>query len=161
MDPHVFLPEPFHGCSPGDLVTSKTFPTTRRLFLNGASVSYTTRMGGFARTRSFFFFAINYIIRHRNSSSGKFFIDKFQRNVPDTLDELKDEIRNGNTSFVNHLMYYNKRIKGSSTCCFQTCAESYAWINQHIALGIVVPTFLITLSKIISLDVRCTLYTEV
>ena len=102
--------------------------------------------GRFAKDKLFCFFAMNYIIRHRNSTSGKFFIEKFQRNVPDTLDELKDAMRNGNTSFVNHLTYYNKRIKGSSPYWFQKRSELYAWINQHIERGNGPPTFFITLS---------------
>lgn len=100
----------------------------------------------FAKDKLFCFFAMNYIIRHRNSTSGKFFIEKFQRNVPDTLDELKESIRNGNTSFVNHLTFYNKRIKGSSPYWFQKRAELYAWINQHIEQGNGPPTYFITLS---------------
>lgn len=100
----------------------------------------------FAKDKLFCFFAMNYIIRHRNSTSGKFFIEKFQRNVPDTLDELKDAIRNGNTSFVNHLTFYNRRIKGSSPYWFQKRSELYAWINQHIEQGNGPPTYFITLS---------------
>jgi Helitron helicase-like domain at N-terminus len=100
----------------------------------------------FAKDKIFCFFAMNYIIRHRNSTSGRFFIDNFQRNVPDTLPELQEQIKNGNTSFVNGLTYWNKRIKGSSPYWFQKRAELYTWINQHIELGHGPPTFFITLS---------------
>lgn len=102
--------------------------------------------GRFAKDKLFCFFAMNYIIRHRNSTSGKFFIDNFQRNVPDTLEELKEAIKNGNSSFVNHLTYWNKRIKGSSPYWFQKRSELYAWINQHLELGNGAPMFFITLS---------------
>jgi hypothetical protein len=89
---------------------------------------------------------MNYIIRHCNSTSGRFFIDNFQRNVPDTLPELQEQIKNGNTSCVNGLTYWNKRIKGSSPYWFQKRAEFYTWINQHIELGHGPPIFFITLS---------------
>ena len=102
--------------------------------------------GRFAKDKLFCFYAMNYIVRHRNSSSGKFFIEKFQRDVPETLEELKDTIRSGDTKFVNHLTYYNKRIKGSTSYWFQKRAEVYAWINEHMQLGHGAPTFFITLS---------------
>jgi len=102
--------------------------------------------GRFAKDKLFTFFVMNYIIRHRNSSSGKFFIGNFQKNVPDTLEELKAAIKEGNTSFVNHLTYWNKRIKGSSPYWHQKRTELYAWINQHIELGNGPPMYFITLS---------------
>jgi hypothetical protein len=70
--------------------------------------------GRFASDKLFCFFCMNYIVRNRNSTSGQYFISEFQRNVPNTLDELKTEIKKGNTAFVNHITYYNRRIKGST-----------------------------------------------
>ena len=70
--------------------------------------------GRFARDKIFCFFAMNYIIRHRNSSSGQYFVKTFHTNCPDTLEDLQEQIQKGNTSFVNSLTYYNKRIKGST-----------------------------------------------
>lgn len=102
--------------------------------------------GRFAADKLFVFFCMNYIVRHRNSSSGKFFIDNFQRNVPETLDELKETIRSGDMSFVNHLTYWNKRIKGSNPYWFQKRAEVYTWINEHMQLNHGAPTMFITLS---------------
>lgn len=102
--------------------------------------------GRFAKDKLFCFFCMNYIIRHRNSSSGKFFIDNFQQNVPDTLEELKQTIRNGDMSFVNHLTYWNKRIKGSNPYWFQKRAEVYTWINEHMQLDHGAPSMFITLS---------------
>ena len=100
----------------------------------------------FASDKIFVFFAMNYIVRHRNSNSGRFFIDKFQRNVPDTLEDLQESIRNGDTSFVNGITYWNQRIKGSSPYWHNKRAELYTWINQHMELGHGPPTFFITLS---------------
>jgi hypothetical protein len=102
--------------------------------------------GRFAKDKLFCFFALNYIVRRRNSKSGQFFIDSFQKNVPETLDELKQSIRSGDMQFVNHLTYWNKRIKGSNPYWFQKRAEVYAWVNEHIQLGNGAPTFFITLS---------------
>ena len=102
--------------------------------------------GRFAKDKIFSFFALNYTVRHRNASGGKFFVDHFQHNVPDTLEELQDNISQGDTSFVNNLTHYNKKIKGSTPYWFQKKHEVYAWINQHVELGNGAPMFFITLS---------------
>jgi Helitron helicase-like domain at N-terminus len=94
----------------------------------------------------FGFFALNYIIRHRNSSCGRWFVDKFQRNVPDNIDDLKESIKNGDTSFVNSLTYFNQRIKGSSPYWFKKRCELHSWITYHVEQGNGAPMFFITLS---------------
>ena len=94
----------------------------------------------------FCFFALNYIIRHRNATSGRFFIDKFQKECPETLAGLKEQIENGNTSFVNSLTYYNKRVKGSNSYWAHKRSEVYTWINHHVECGNGAPMFFITLS---------------
>ena len=102
--------------------------------------------GRFARDKLFCFFAMNCIMRHRNATSGGFFVEKHSKDVPDALDELKDLTNDGNTSFIQHLTFCNKRIKGSSPHWFQKRSESHAWINQHTELGNGAPMFFIALS---------------
>ena len=102
--------------------------------------------GRFARDKIFCFFALNYIVRRRNNSAGKFFVDDFQRNCPDTLEELKDAILQGETSFVNSLTYFNKRITGSTPFWLGKKSEVYTWINHHVQAGHGAPMFFITLS---------------
>ena len=102
--------------------------------------------GRFATDKIFCFYAMNYIIRQRNSRSGHYFVDKFQVNCPETLEDLQAEIRKGNTTFINNLTYYSKRIKGSTPYWLQKKGEVYSWINYHMARGNGVPTFFITLS---------------
>ena len=100
----------------------------------------------FACDNIFPFFALNYIIRHRNSTSGSFFIDKFHQYCPETLEELKQKIQEGDTSFINSLTYYNKRVIGSNSYWNQKRSEVYSWINHHIEVGNGAPMFFITLS---------------
>ena len=102
--------------------------------------------GRFAKDKFFGFFALNYITRQRNASSGRFFIDKFHTDCPDTLEELQESIEKGDSRFVNSLTYYNKRIKGSSAYWFQKRSEVYTWINYHVENGHGAPMFFITLS---------------
>lgn len=71
------------------------------------------------------------------------FIDK---GCPETLPELKETIRRGDTSFVNRLNYFNRSIKGSSPYWFSKRQELYTWINHHVEKGEGAPNFFITLS---------------
>jgi hypothetical protein len=61
------------------------------------------RDGRFAKDKIFSFFAMNYISRHRNASSGRWFVSDFNKNCPETLEELQKEIAIGNTSFVSQI----------------------------------------------------------
>ena len=98
------------------------------------------------RDQIFGFFALNYVIRHRNSSCGRWFVDKFQSNCPSDLGELRDMISKGDNSFVNSLTHFNQRIKGSSPHWFKKRCELYSWINYHVEFGNGAPMFFITLS---------------
>jgi hypothetical protein len=89
---------------------------------------------------------MNYITRHRNSKSGGFFVKSFSKGCPQSLEELQQQIRKGNLSFINSLTYYNKRIKGSNSYWRSKRAELYTWINHHVEKGNGVPMFFITLS---------------
>jgi hypothetical protein len=102
--------------------------------------------GRFAADKIFTFFALNYIVRKRNSSSGMFFVDNFNSECPDTLEELQDKIRSGDTTFINSLTYWNKRVKGSTAYWYQKRSELYTWINHHVERGNGAPLFFITLS---------------
>lgn len=100
----------------------------------------------FATDRIFAFYALNYILRKRNSSGGSWFIHKFQQDCPESLDELQERIKNGDTAFINSLTYYSRRIQGSNTYWMNKRSELYAWINHHVEAGNGAPMFFITLS---------------
>ena len=89
---------------------------------------------------------MNYISRHRNSSSGNWFVTDFNKNCPETLEELHQEIAEGNTSFVNQINYYNAWVIGSSPYWQKKRQELYTWINHHVKAGNGAPMFFITLS---------------
>jgi len=100
----------------------------------------------FVSDKIFSFYALNYIIRNRNASAGQFFLKSYHYNGPESLGELQELIEKGNTSFVNSLVYWNQRIKGSSPYWYKKRCELYNWINHHIEQGNGAPTFFITLS---------------
>ena len=86
--------------------------------------------GRFAADKIFSFFALNYITRKRNNSSGKWFVEKFQEDCATTLDELKDRIAKGDTKFVNGLTYWNKRVKGSANSLLVPEAIRIIFLDQ-------------------------------
>jgi len=49
--------------------------------------------GRFQKDKFFCFFALNYITRHRNAASGNWFIKDFNKGGPQTLEDLKEKIR--------------------------------------------------------------------
>jgi hypothetical protein len=102
--------------------------------------------GRFLKDPVFVFYANNYITRRLNSSSGKWFVESFHTNAPESLSELKDTIRSGDMTFIRSLTYSSKRVKGSSQYWFQKRSELYSWVNHHIEAGNGVPNFFITLS---------------
>jgi hypothetical protein len=102
--------------------------------------------GRFVKDTHFCFFALNYIVRHRNNSAGHWFVTKYAHGMPDTLEELQEQIRNGDYRYINHLNFYNKRIRGSNPYWRQEKSKLYTWINYHIKEGNGAPMFFITLS---------------
>ena len=85
---------------PGGLGDPKSFPQSLGEW---GSVMLFYEDARFACDSIFPFFALNYIIRHHcNSSSGGFFINKFHQYCPGTLEELKQKIQEGDTSFIIH-----------------------------------------------------------
>jgi len=100
----------------------------------------------FSSDKIFTFFATNYIIRHRNASSGRWFMDNFLHDSPETLEELQTKIQEGDTKFINSLTYFNKRTKGCNAFWMHKRSEVYSWINHHVEVGKGVPMFFITLS---------------
>ena len=103
--------------------------------------------GRFTKDKFFCFFALNYITRRRNASSGNWFIKDFNHGGPKTLDDLKSEIeKDKNFSFINRLNYYNRNIKGSTQFWHSKRQELYTWINHHVEKGNGAPSFFITLS---------------
>ena len=103
--------------------------------------------GRFAKDRFFCFFALNYMLRRRNTSGGQFFIKQFNNDLcPDNLEDLQKEVAKGNTHFVNNLSYFSKNVPGSNPYWIQKRSELYSWINHHVEQKNGAPLFFITLS---------------
>lgn len=128
---------------PGGFGDPKDFPRTLGQW---GSMMMFYEDARFATDKIFSFFALNYIVRHRNSSSGRFFLQSFPCGGPETLKDLKETITKGDHRFINSLTYFNKRVHGSNSYWMQKRSEVYAWINHHVEVGNGAPMFFITLS---------------
>jgi len=102
--------------------------------------------GRFARDKMWCFYAQDYQLRQNNTSSGGYFIDGFFKNGPQSLEELKRELRNGNTSWLDQITYFSNRIPGSPAYWRTKKNQVYSWINHHIENNHGPPTLFITLS---------------
>lgn len=102
--------------------------------------------GRFERDPLWPFFAFNFIRRRQNVQSGSFFVKTHISNPPKSLDELKKQLEDGNSSFVNKLMFYSKRISGSTAYWRYMRSRLYTWINYHVAQGHGPPNVFMTLS---------------
>lgn len=62
------------------------------------------------------------------------------------MEDLQEQIRDGNTTFVNRLTYFAKCVKGSTPFWHQKRSELYNWIYHHVEVGNGAPTMFVTLS---------------
>ncbi len=51
--------------------------------------------------------------RHRKKSQSRWFVKDFVTNAPPTLDELQQQVKNGDNTFIDKLMYFRKVVPGS------------------------------------------------
>jgi len=102
--------------------------------------------GRFARDHLWSFFALNYMHRRRNQDHGNWFIKGFLEDAPPTMDDLKERLTDGDTKFLDQMLYYTQKVKGSDAYWRAKRAELYTWINHHIDSGHGAPNLFITLS---------------
>jgi hypothetical protein len=103
--------------------------------------------GRFSRDPTFCFYALNFKQRYQNSSSGKFFIDEFiTANTHTDLESLQQEVEKGNTQFIEKLIHFSSKIRGSSSYWRSKRFQVLSWINRMIEVGNGPPTLFITLS---------------
>lgn len=96
----------------------------------------------------FSLFVFNSMERHTNNSEGNYFFksDKFIGQEPPTIEELKEQLANGDDSYIRILRYYARNIKGSDNYWRGKTIELENWINHHVAAGRGPPTFFMTFS---------------
>ena len=104
--------------------------------------------GRFQKDQMFGLYVYNRIMRQENNRNGSFFHKDenwFGRNPP-TLEELKDQIRDGDFTFVSKLRYIASQIKGTDGYWRNKAHELRSWIDYHVSNGDGPPTHFITLT---------------
>ena len=104
--------------------------------------------GRFLQDQLFSLFVFNTMERHTNNSQGSFFFnnDKFIGKNPPTVEELKEQLRNKDDTYISMLRYFSRNIKGSDNYWRSKTEELEQWIAHHISRGRGPPTFFITFS---------------
>ncbi len=73
-------------------------------------------------------------------------MNDFAGDCPPTLEDLKEKLESGDSSFIDKLMYFGKVVPGSSAYWKGKKSELYSWINHHIQKGRCAQTLFLTLS---------------
>lgn len=104
--------------------------------------------GRFLRCKFFTFYAFNLIQRHNNNTQGNYFFnsDHFHGKEPPTVEDVQDDLRKGDTTYISKLQYFTQGIKGSDAFWRSKTKEIENWILHHVSEGRGPPTFFITLS---------------
>ena len=104
--------------------------------------------GRFLNDQMFSLFVFNSIERHTNNTQGHFFFksNKFIGENPPTIEELKEQLAQGDDRYIQILRYYARGIKGSDNYWRGKTMELENWINHHVAAGRGPPTFFMTFS---------------
>jgi len=102
--------------------------------------------GRFAKDPIWCFYAQDFQTRQNNINSGGYFIDGFFKDGPQTLQDLQEELQNGNLNWVDQITYYSHKIPGSPEYWRMKRNHVYSWINYHIEQNHGPPTLFITLS---------------
>ncbi len=104
--------------------------------------------GIFLEDSLFGLFLYNTIQRHTNNSKGNFFFksDHFIGKYRPTVQELKKQLENKNTRYIQMLSSFSRNIKGSDNFWRIRTKDLQHWITYHVARGHGPPTFFITLS---------------
>lgn len=107
--------------------------------------------GRFLQDQMFCLYVFNMLQRHTNNTQGNFFykdknfLGAYGGNPP-TVEDLQNQLKEGNMSYINKLRYLAKGIRGSDSFWRGKTEELEAWIDFHISNGHGPPTHFITLS---------------
>ncbi len=104
--------------------------------------------GRFQADQMFMLYVSNTLQRHENNQKGGFLNTSknwFGVNPP-SVEELKEQIRNGDFTFISKLRYASAEIKGSDGYWRRKTSELRSWIDYHVSRGHGPPTHFMTLT---------------
>ena len=100
----------------------------------------------FERDKMFAFYANDYCQRKMANSNAGFFVKRVCGDCPSSLDDLTEQIENGNFKFIHKLLYFSGALKGSDAYWRRKKEELNEWILYHIHHDHGPPTLFVTLS---------------
>ena len=145
-------PNMFANCYPwlfpggaGD--ASSTCSTSKEKSLRWTRTLLNFYDGRFARDPIFTFHIMNFIQRHVNNKDAVTFVKQYITDKDVTIDDIKEQIAQGNYSFVNKLQQFSsEKIRGSDGWWRLRKSELDSWIAHHLEKGNGPPTLFMTFS---------------
>ena len=104
--------------------------------------------GRFSKDHLFILYIHNTLQRHENNREGNFFFkdDKWLGKNQPSLEELKEQIRDGNFTYISKLRYFSQSIRGSDGYWRSKTNELKSWIDYHVSAQHGPPTHFVTLT---------------
>ena len=103
--------------------------------------------GRFMSDPLFTFHLPNFLQRHQNSDSGLFFVREYIDDPSITVEEIQDQIRRGDMSFIHKLVHYtSQKVIGSDSWWRNRKQELDKWLAYHLGKGHGAPTLFLTFS---------------
>ena len=104
--------------------------------------------GRFQNDQLFTLYAFNVNQRHSNNSKGNhfFYDDLWLGKTQPSVEQLKEQIRAGDYTYISKLRYFAQTIRGSDGYWRKKTSELMSWIDFHVSRGHGPPTHFMTLT---------------
>lgn len=102
--------------------------------------------GRFAKDKFWCFYTLNYCERRKNNGQGSFYVNTYSNEKEKTVQEIAEDIKSGNTSWIDKISFFASSIRGSSNYWRTRRNEVNTWISYHVKKGNGPPTFFMTFS---------------
>ena len=103
--------------------------------------------GRFMADEFFSFHLPNFLTRHENNNSGFYFVNNYIDQKDISVEELQDQILQGNTDFVKKIINFSgDKLRGSDAWWRYRRHELNSWITYHLNEGHGPPTLFMTFS---------------
>ena len=102
--------------------------------------------GRFERHKIWSLYTLNWMTRKDSSKMGGYFLKKFLGSNPPTVNELKQRIKKGDTSFISKLQHFSSKMRGSPAFWRQQRGHLVTWMHYHAERKHGPPTLFLTFS---------------
>ena len=103
--------------------------------------------GRFMSDELFSFHLPNFLTRHVNNNSGYYFVSNYIEDKNISVEEVQEQIKEGNTDFVKKIINFaGTKLRGSDAWWRYRRHELSSWISYHLKEGHGPPTLFMTFS---------------